>query len=127
MTSKIKILVIDDEKIVLNSCTRILSDEQYEIHTVQTGAEGLQKLKDEKFDIVLTDLKMPEISGIEILKRIKEFYPGTIVIMMTGYSTVQTAVEAMRLGAYDYVPKPFTPEELVQAVDKAIGAIQDNR
>ena len=126
MTSNVKILVIDDEKIVLNSCTRILSDEKYEVHTVETGAEGLHKLKNEEFDIVLTDLKMPEISGIEILKRIKEFYPDTIVIMMTGYSTVQTALEAMRLGAFDYVPKPFTPEELVKAVDRALEKIQDN-
>jgi DNA-binding NtrC family response regulator len=77
-------------------------------------------LKDEKFDIVLTDLKMPEISGMEILEKIMKSYPETIVVMMTGYSTVQTAVEAMKLGAYDYIPKPFTPEELTEAVDKAL-------
>ena len=120
MSSKARILVIDDEKIILKSCNKILSEEGYDVQTVQTGAEGLQRLKDEKFDIILTDLKMPEISGMEVLKRIMESYPDIIVIMMTGYSTVQTAVEAMKLGAYDYIPKPFTPEELIEAVDTAL-------
>ncbi len=119
MPSKAKILVIDDEKIVLKSCDRILSAEGYEVQTVLTGSTGLQKLQEESFDIVLTDLMMPEISGMEILERIMESYPDIIIIMITGYSTVQTAVEAMKLGAYDYIPKPFTPEELIEAVDKA--------
>lgn len=120
MPSKAKILVIDDEKIVLKSCNRILSQEGCKVQTVLTGTEGLQKLQEESFDIVLTDLMMPEISGMEILGRIMESYPDIITIMITGYSTVQTAVEAMKLGAYDYIPKPFTPEELIEAVDKAL-------
>jgi DNA-binding NtrC family response regulator len=120
MSSKAKILVIDDELIVLKSCDRILSEEGYDVQTVQTGTEGLQRLTVEQPDIVLTDLKMPDISGMEVLERIIESYPGIIVIMITGYSTVQTAVEAMKLGAYDYVPKPFTPEELVEAVNRAL-------
>lgn len=120
MSSKAKVLVIDDEPVILKSCDKILSEEGYEIQAVQTGAEGLQKLAEEKFDIVLTDLMMPEISGMDILKRIMESSLDIIVIMITGYSTVQTAVEAMRLGAYDYIPKPFTPEELVEAVDRAL-------
>ena len=120
MSSKAKIMVIDDEPIVLKSCDRILSEEGYDVQTVQTGTEGIQRLTKEKFDIVLTDLKMPDISGMDILERIIESYPDLVVIMITGYSTVQTAVEAMKLGAYDYVPKPFTPEELIEAVDKAL-------
>jgi DNA-binding NtrC family response regulator len=120
MASKAKVLVIDDELIILNSCHRILTEKEYEVQTVQTGAEGLQKLREETFDIVLTDLMMPEISGMEILKKVMKSYPDIIVIMITGYSTVQTAVEAMKLGAYDYIPKPFTPDELVEAVDKAL-------
>jgi len=120
MPSKAKVLVIDDEPIVLKSCDKILSEEGYDVQTVQTGTEGLQRLTGEKFDIVLTDLKMPDISGMEILKRIMESYPDVMVIMITGYSTVQTAVEAMKLGAYDYVPKPFTLEELIEAVSKAL-------
>ena len=90
------------------------------MQTVQVGREGLQKLSREKFDVVLTDLKMPDMSGMEVLERIMESYPDIVVIMITGYSTVQTAVEAMKLGAYDYVPKPFTPEELEEAVNRAL-------
>jgi DNA-binding NtrC family response regulator len=120
MSSKAKVLVIDDEQIVLKSCTRILSAEGYDVQIVQTGAEGLRKLADEKFDVVLTDLKMPDMSGMEVLEKVLESYPDMIVVMITGYSTVQTAVEAMKMGAYDYVPKPFTPEELVEAVGKAL-------
>jgi DNA-binding NtrC family response regulator len=120
MSSKAKVLVIDDEQIVLKSCTRILSAEGYDVQIVQTGAEGLRKLADEKFDVVLTDLKMPDMSGMEVLEKVLESYPDMIVIMITGYSTVQTAVDAMKMGAYDYVPKPFTPEELVEAVGKAL-------
>jgi DNA-binding NtrC family response regulator len=120
MSSKAKVLVIDDEQIVLKSCTRILSAEGYDVQTVQTGSEGLRKLADERFDVVLTDLKMPDMSGMEVLEKVLESYPDMIVIMITGYSTVQTAVDAMKMGAYDYVPKPFTPEELVEAVGKAL-------
>jgi DNA-binding NtrC family response regulator len=120
MASKAHILVIDDEPVVLNSCEKILSEEGYTVHTVQTGAEGLQKLAEERFDIVLTDLMMPEISGMEVLARTLELYPDMAMIMITGYSTVHTAVEAMKIGAYDYIPKPFTIEELVEAVDNAL-------
>lgn len=120
MSSKANVLVIDDELVILKSCKKILSEEGYDVQTFQRGTEGLQKLAQEKFDIVLTDLMMPEISGMEILKSCIETFPDIIVIMITGYSTVQTAVEAMKLGAYDYIPKPFTPEELVEAVDKAL-------
>jgi DNA-binding NtrC family response regulator len=120
MASKATVLVIDDERIILNSCHRILTEEAYNVHTVQTGAEGLQKVREEHVDIVLTDLMLPEISGMDILNTIINSSPEMIVIMMTGYSTVQTAVEAMKLGAYDYLPKPFTPEELVEAVENAL-------
>jgi len=120
MSSKAKILAIDDELIILESCNRILSEGGYNVQTAQAGIEGLKRLSGEKFDIVLTDLKMPDISGMEVLKQIMESYPDIVVIMITGYSTVQTAVEAMKLGAYDYVPKPFTPEELEEAVNGAL-------
>jgi len=120
MPSKAKLLVIDDELIVLNSCSRILSEGGYEVQTVRTGMEGLQRLAEEEFDIVLTDLKMPDISGMDVLKRVIKSYPNIVVMMITGYSTVRTAVEAMKLGAYDYVSKPFTPEELVDSVNKAL-------
>jgi len=120
MSPKANILVIDDELIVLESCNRILSEDGYNVQAVQIGKVGLQRLRKGNFDIVITDLKMPDISGMEVLKRIMKYHPDMAVVIITGYSTVETAVEAMKLGAYDYIPKPFTPEELEEAMSKAM-------
>lgn len=114
------ILVIDDEMIVCESCQRILEEEGYEVETAMSAKEAFEKMKAHPFDIVITDLKMPEIDGMEVLKTFRNEYPDTIVIMITGYSTVETAVEAMKLGAFDYIPKPFTPDEVSVVVKKAI-------
>ena len=117
---KAKILVIDDEQIVHESCNRILTEEGYEVKSAFTGQEGFKKIKEETYDLVITDLKMPGISGMDALKKIKEDNPDSGIIMVTGYSTAETAVEAMKLGAFDYLPKPFTPDELISVVNKAI-------
>jgi len=105
-----KILVVDDEPMVCRSIQRILSEHHTEI--ARSGEEALMKLKEQRFDVVFTDLKMPGIDGIELLRIIKKEYPQTITIIITGYAAVATAVEAMKEGAFDYVPKPFTPEEV---------------
>jgi DNA-binding response OmpR family regulator len=118
--SKASILVIDDESIVQESCRRILVPEGYAVESAYTGQEGLGRLADASFDLVITDLKMPGISGMEALKKIKHDDPDVGIIMITGYSTTDTAVEAMKLGAFDYLPKPFTPDELMAAVSKAL-------
>ncbi len=115
-----RILVVDDEMIVCESCQRILEEEGYEVETALSGREAFDKMKAHPFDIVITDLKMPGISGMEILKTFRKDYPDSIVIMITGFSTVETAVEAMKLGAFDYIPKPFTPDEVSIVVKKAI-------
>src|SRR6266540_888485 len=107
--TKGRILVIDDEAIVRTSCSRTLVPEGYEVILAANGIEGLRMLGEEKFDLVLTDLKMPDMDGIEVLKRIKENWPATEVIIVTGYQTVDTAVKAIKLGAFDYLEKPFTP------------------
>jgi len=107
-----RILVVDDEMIVCESCKRILDEEGYEVETALSGQEAFEKIKESVFDIVITDLKMPTIDGMDVLKHIRKEYPDTIVIMITGFSTVETAVEAMKLGAFDYIPKPFTPDEV---------------
>ncbi len=120
MASSPRILVIDDEPIVCESCQRILEDEGLEVETALSGAEAFGKMRENPFDIVITDLKMPGIDGMEVLRTIKREYPDTIVIMITGFSTVETAVEAMKLGAFDYIPKPFTPDEVSVVVKKAI-------
>lgn len=117
--NKGKILVIDDEGIVRTSCSRTLVPEGYEVHLVKNGFDGLALLEQEPVDLVLTDLKMPEIDGIEILRRIKEKWPQIEVIIITGYQTVDTAVKSIKLGAFDYLEKPFTPDGLISSVAKA--------
>ncbi|MDP2971485.1 MAG: sigma-54 dependent transcriptional regulator, partial [Deltaproteobacteria bacterium] len=115
-----RILVVDDEMVICESCQRILEEEGLEVETVLSGAEAFGKMKENPFDIVITDLKMPGIDGMEVLRTLRREYPDTIVIMITGFSTVETAVEAMKLGAFDYIPKPFTPDEVSIVVKKAI-------
>src|SRR4030066_611529 len=116
----VRILVIDDEMIVCESCKRILEEEGYEVETALSGKEAFDKMKTAPFDIVLTDLKMPGIDGMEVLKTFRKKYPDSIIIMITGFSTAETAVEAMKLGAFDYIPKPFTPDEVSIVVKKAL-------
>jgi DNA-binding NtrC family response regulator len=116
-----RILVVDDEMIVCESCQRILEEEgAYEVEIALSGKEAFKKMKENPFDIVITDLKMPEIDGMEVLKRFRKEYPDAIIIMITGFGTVQTAVESMKLGAFDYIPKPFTPDEVSIVVKKAL-------
>ena len=115
-----RILVVDDEMIVCESCKRILEEEGYEVETALSGNEAFEKMKENLFDIVITDLKMPGIDGMEVLRTFHKEYPDVFIIMITGFSTVETAVEAMKLGAFDYIPKPFTPDEVTIVVKKAI-------
>ncbi len=121
-----KLLLIDDEDVVLKSCLRILRNENYEIDTAPSGVEGLEIAGKKKFDIVITDLKMPKLGGMEILKTLKEEQPDVTVIIFTGYATVETAREALKNGAFDYIPKPFTPDELRDVVHNAVAARQNN-
>lgn len=106
-----RILIIDDEEVVLDSCKQILRKENYDLTTVSNGELGLQILEEIKPDLVFVDLKMPGISGFEVLKQIREIDPNIISIVITGFSTVSSAIEAMKNGAYDFLPKPFTPDE----------------
>jgi DNA-binding NtrC family response regulator len=118
--NKKKILVIDDEDIVRTSCSRTLAPVGFEVHLSRNGIEGLKALEQGQFDLVLTDLKMPDMDGIEVLRKIKEGWPAVEVIIITGYQTVDTAVKAIKLGAFDYIEKPFTPDALITAVSKAL-------
>ncbi|MBN1947975.1 MAG: response regulator [Bradymonadales bacterium] len=119
-SDKARILVIDDEAIVCLACTRILTLEGHQVDSYQDPVKGLQAALDGSYDVVLLDIIMPDLDGMEILKQIREAAIPAEVVIMTGYSTVQTAIEAMKLGAVDYVSKPFTPEELTVVVTKAI-------
>lgn len=116
-----RILIIDDDELVLRSCERVLGGEGYELKTAMRGDVALQLLQEEDFDVVLTDLRLPDISGMDILKELKSRSPDTEVIIMTAFGTIEKAVEAVKLGAYDFITKPFeTVERLILSVNKAI-------
>jgi signal transduction histidine kinase len=112
METKAKILIIDDEEIVIESCLQILKKQDYNIATANNGMEGIELLKDFQPDVVFVDLKMPGISGFEVLEQIHEYDPTIVTVVITGFATVSSAVEAMKKGTYDFLPKPFTPDEL---------------
>jgi DNA-binding NtrC family response regulator len=116
----IRILIVDDEEIVLRSCQRILAGGEYLVDAVSSGPEALRKAGETDYDIVVLDIMMPGMDGIEVLQQLKERHPGVDVIMVTGLSEIKTAVQAMKLGAFDYLPKPFDPDELKHVVERAI-------
>jgi signal transduction histidine kinase len=109
--TKSKILIIDDEEVVLDSCTQILEGGPYHAATAMDGTFGLELVREFHPDVVFVDLKMPGISGFEVLQKISEIDPTIVTVVITGYATVDSAVEAIKKGAYDFLPKPFTPDE----------------
>jgi two-component system, sensor histidine kinase and response regulator len=115
-----KVLVIDDEEISRISCERILKRMSLEIAKAGGGREGLEILMRDPPDLVLVDLKMPEMDGMEVARRIRAYDPSIVTIIITGYATIETAVTAIKEGAYDYLPKPFTPDELVIVVHRGL-------
>lgn len=117
---KNRVLVVDDEDAVRKSLVDVLTDREYEASAIDDGRKALDQMQDALWDVVLVDLKMPGMDGMEVLKEIKSSYPDTAVIIITGYGTIEGAVEAVRLGASDYVTKPFTPDEICIRVEKAI-------
>jgi len=122
MTEKRKILVIDDEAVMRDGCCRILATEGCEVRTAANGEEGLAAIKEdpEGFEVILLDLKMPGMGGMEVLEQAQEVNPAILIVVVTGYATVDTAVEAMKKGAYDFIPKPFTPDQLRLIVNRAL-------
>lgn len=112
------VLVLDDEKIVLDSVSRILEAENYEVRTCQQGEEAVEILKEGGYDILVTDLKMPGMDGLQAMQALTEVDPDLSMIMATAYSTVDSAIKAMKLGAVDYIRKPFTPEQLTDLANK---------
>ena len=117
---KARILAVDDEEIILSSFRKILVLAGYSIDTVEYGQEALGLIQKNDYDFVFTDLKMPEMDGVEVTKAVKHLRPDIDVIVITGYATIETAVETMKFGALDYVQKPFTEDELIEFVDKSL-------
>jgi len=115
-----RLLVVDDEAVVCQSCARIFSDRGLQIDTSTSSEEGLQMASDHPYNAILLDIQMPHIDGIEFLEKLREDNPATPVVIITGYSSIPSAAAAMRLGANDYISKPFTPDEIIKAVERIL-------
>lgn len=115
-----RILVVDDEKRIRDGCYKVLTQEGFEVDRAETGEAGIKMIEDAHYDIVLLDLKMPGLSGFDVLGNVKALHPDTVAIVITGYATVDHSIEAMKKGAFDFIPKPFSPEQLRVVVSKAI-------
>jgi DNA-binding NtrC family response regulator len=120
MIEKTKILVVDDEEVVRLSYLRALSGESCSVEVVRGGKDALQMMGQQPFDVVLLDLRMPEMDGMTVLKAIKEKWPESEVIIITGYPAVDSAKEAVTLGAYGYLAKPVGPDDVINAANGAV-------
>src|SRR5687767_1308024 len=114
------ILIIDDEKAIRKTLSEILSYEGYKIEEASDGEEGLKKFRERAFDVVLCDIKMPKLDGIEFLEKARETNPDVPVIMISGHGTIETAVEAVKKGAYDYIAKPPDLNRLLITIRNAV-------
>jgi DNA-binding response OmpR family regulator len=119
-TVKAVTMVVDDEQIVQESVRRILEEEGFSVDAVSRVDKALELLKKKTYDLILTDLMMPERNGMELVEAVALEYPDTGIIMFTGHPSVSSAVESIKLGALDYLPKPFTPDELVEVTQRAL-------
>jgi len=116
-----KVLVVDDEVIVVNSVRRILSRKGYEVESAFTGREAWQRIQHQTYNLVLLDMRLPDVHGLQLLSRIRKFKPDLPVLVVTGYASIDTAVEAIQRGASDYMAKPFTPDELYTMTNRVLG------
>ncbi len=115
---KKKILVVDDESIIRESLVFVLSKENYEVDEASNGLQALEKIKSDNFDLLITDIEMPELKGIELLEKVRQYSPDTFVILITAYASIETAISAFRKGASDYILKPLEFEDLLHRVKK---------
>jgi len=116
-----KVLVIDDENVIRDACHLVLSEKGYEVDRRGNGEAGLRAIRQGAYDVVLLDMKLPDIDGMDIIEAVRQEKLKPCVIVMTGYATMSNAVEAMKRGAVDYLAKPFTDDELLAALDKSCG------
>jgi DNA-binding NtrC family response regulator len=124
MNKKSNILVVDDEEVIRRGYARTLANADCNVATAWNGREALAVLEHEPFDVVLLDLRMPEMDGMTVLKTIKEKWPDSEVVVITGYPSVETAKEAVRLGACDYLAKPVAPDDVIHATRGALSRKQ---
>jgi DNA-binding NtrC family response regulator len=114
------VLVMEDEFSVAKGLEMVLKEEGYDVELAATGEQALENLGRKVFDLLVADLRLPDINGMEVIKELRQKRPQTMVIVITGYASVDTVVESMKLGAYEYIPKPFTEEQIKSAVDAAL-------
>ena len=114
----LKVLVIDDEEIICSACRLVICEKGHKVDLHTTGKSGLLAAEQGQYDLILLDMKLPDLDGMEILKVIGEKRPAPSVIVMTGYSTMSNAIQAMKMGAVDYLAKPFTDDELIEAIEQ---------
>jgi len=114
------ILVMEDDLNVARGLEMVLTEEGYAVNLAGTGALALELFKQKRYDLLVADLRLPDIDGMEVIKKIRAEKPETEVIVITGYGTTSTAVEAMKLGAHDFLPKPFTEEQIKESIDSAL-------
>ncbi len=117
-----RVLVVDDEPIVTQSCQRVLGELGYEVETAESGQEGMKQALAEAFDLVMADLKLPDLDGMELIRVLRRERPQIAIVIITGYGTVPSAVEALKLGVTDYIEKPFEPDQLTEAAKRAFAA-----
>ena len=115
----LRVLVIDDESVICEACRLVLGEKGHGVDRCLTGRAGLLAIERNPYDLILLDMKLPDIDGTEIQKTVRQKTPAPCVIVMTGYSTMSNALQAMKLGAADYLAKPFTDDELLTAVEKS--------
>ena len=115
-----KILVVDDEKHIRDSCIKLLQRKRYDAEGAASGAEALEKIRVTAYDLVLLDVRMPGMDGIEALRHAKKIVPDLLVIVLTGHGTIDTANEAMELGAAGFIRKPIAIEDLAESIDKVL-------
>ena len=119
MDDRIRVLVVDDEEVVRLSYRRVLSNGSFTVMAAGNGNEALDLMDGGRFDVVLLDMRMPGMDGMEVLRAIKQRWPQSEVVVVTGYPSIETAKEAVKLGAYDYLAKPVVPEAVIRATTGA--------
>ena len=120
MNNQPRLLVVDDEKVALNNLMYILKKEGYDVTGTQSGPRALSLLEEQEFDLILTDLKMEKVNGIKVLAKTKAKYPNTQVIIVTAYASVESAIEAIKRDAFNYIEKPFRLDEVRTVVKQAL-------
>jgi DNA-binding response OmpR family regulator len=119
-----QILVMEDELNLAKSLDKVLSEEGYLVDVAMSGQAALDSFNSKSIDLLIADLRLPDINGMEVIRQIKTQHPEIAVVVITGYASVSSAVDAMKLGAHDYLPKPFTAEQIKEAIDDALGDLK---